>query len=319
MATTSAPTTPEQELAWEAEKRALATAASAIAAVLILAAPLFLLAVVQRDFPSIGPIQALAPALRGQAEALIDPRASQVHFLSDHAAGIIGYAIANLLGAAALSIALYYLFRATRARRPDLPSAFKWLIIFGPVLAAVALLISEIVTLSRAGDFPKHCVPGAACGHDAANHVFEKLLLPGSIGTLGTLATAFAIVITALNAMRVGLLTRFMGVLGIIVGVLFVLPITGGLPVVQAFWFGALVPLFAMRWPQGQPPAWHTGVAEPWPTAQDVRAQREAERNHAEAQVIKAAPAASDEQESDPVAPARPGHPSSKKRRKRRR
>ena len=47
----------------------------------------------------------------------------------------------------------------------------------------------------------------------------EPFLLPGSIGTLGTLATAFAIVITALNAMRVGLLTRFMGVLGIIVGV----------------------------------------------------------------------------------------------------
>jgi hypothetical protein len=317
VATATAPTTPEQELAWEAEKRSLATTASAIAAVLILAAPLFLLTVVQRDFPSIGPIQALAPALRGQPEAAIDPRASQVHFLNDHAGGILGYAIANLLGAAALTVALYYLFRATRARRAEMPDAFKWLILFGPVIAAVALLISEIVTLSRASDFPAHCVPGGACSHAAANHVFEKLLLPGSIGTLGTLATAFAIVITSLNAMRVGLLTRFMGVLGIIVGVLFVIPITGGLPVVQAFWFGALVPLFAMRWPQGQPPAWHTGVAEPWPSAQDMRSQRESERNHAEAQAIKAAPAASDDE--DPVAPAKPAHPASKKRRKRRR
>jgi hypothetical protein len=318
VATATAPITPEQELAWEAEKRPQAAAASGIAAVLILAAPLFLLTVVQHDFPSIGPVQALAPALRGQAEAAIDPRTSQVHFLTDHGGGIIGYAIANLLGAIALSVALYYLFRATRARRPALAPAFKWLVIFGPAVAAVSLLISEIVTLSRASSFPKHCVPGAACGHDAANHVFEKLLLPGSIGTLGTLATAFAIVITALNAMRVGLLTRFMGVLGIIVGVLFVLPITGGLPVVQAFWFGALVPLFIMRWPQGQPPAWHTGVAEPWPSAQDTRAQREAERNHEEAQAIKAAPAAS-EDEADPVAPDKPAHPSSKKRRKRRR
>ena len=39
-----------------------------------------------------------------------------------------------------------------------------------------------------------------------------------------------------LNAMRVGLLTRFMGVLGIITGALQILPLGGPLPVVQCFW-----------------------------------------------------------------------------------
>jgi hypothetical protein len=309
------PATPEQELAWEAERRPVGVAGAAAGAVLVIGAPLYLLTAVQHDFPTVGVVEALTPALRGLPEAPIDPRAAQVHFLHDHAAGVYGYAIANLIGLIAVSFAVYYLFRATRARRPELPEVFKWLIILGPGLAGAALVVSEAVTLSRAASFPAHCVPGVACGHDAVDHVFEKLLLPGSVGTLGTLATGFGLVLTSLNAMRVGLLTRFMGVLGIIVGVLFVLPITG-LPVVQAFWLGALVPLFAGRWPQGQPKAWLTGVAEPWPSSQDVRAARDADRNRAEAELIKAAPGASDE---DPAEPVKPAHPSSKKGRKRRR
>jgi hypothetical protein len=306
-------TTPEQELAWEAERRPVAVAAAAIAAVLVIGAPLYLLTGVQRDFPTVGVVEALTPALKGLPAAPIDPRAAQVHFLDDHAAGVMGYAIANLIGLVAMSVALSYLWRATRARRPALPDAFRWLILVGPPVAGVALLGSEIVTLSRTADFPAHCVPGPACGHDAVDHVLERSLLLGSLGTLGTLATAFGLVIVTLNAMRVGLLTRFMGVLGIIVGVLFILPITG-LPVVQAFWLGALVPLFAGRWPSGMPPAWLTGAAEPWPSAADVRAQRDAQRNRAEAEEIKAAPAASEAAE-----PVPPEHSSSRKRRKKRR
>ena len=51
--------------------------------------------------------------------------------------------------------------------------------------------------------------------------------------------------------MRVGLLTRFMGVLGIIVGVLFIIPLGSSLPIVQAFWLCALGALFLGRWPRG--------------------------------------------------------------------
>src|SRR5204862_6894101 len=151
----------------------------------------------------------------------------------------------------------------------------------------------EIVTLTRAADFPSNCTAGAGCDHDAVDHVLERSLLLGSLGTLGTLATAFGLVVISLNAMRVGLLTRFMGVLGIIVGVLFVIPL-GTLPVVQAFWLGALAVLLAQRWPAGQPPAWVTGTAQPWPSSQDVARRREAVRNRAEAEAIKAAPSESD-------------------------
>jgi len=82
-------------------------------------------------------------------------------------------------------------------------------------------------------------------------------------------------VLLALNAMRVGLLTRFMGVLGMITGALQILPIGGPLPVVQAFWLIMLGILFLDRWPGGRPPAWASGKAEPWPSSQEVRAQRQ--------------------------------------------
>jgi hypothetical protein len=106
-----------------------------------------------------------------------------------------------------------------------------------------------------------------------------KKLVEDSQGTVvaaalfaGTLSLAFAYVIVSLNAMRAGLLSRFMGVLGIIVGALIVLPLLpSGVPVVEVFWFGALSALFLGYWPGGRGPAWETGEPVPWPTAAERR------------------------------------------------
>jgi hypothetical protein len=99
--------------------------------------------------------------------------------------------------------------------------------------------------------------------------VFAQLLgLPGALGL------ALALVVISLNAMRVGLLTRFMGVLGMITGALMIIPFGGPLPIVQAFWLLLLSVLFLGRWPTGQPPAWRTGNAEPWPSSAEQREQR---------------------------------------------
>ncbi len=75
--------------------------------------------------------------------------------------------------------------------------------------------------------------------------------------------------IVSLNAMRVGLLTKLFGYIGIVAGALLVLV---PLPVVQIFWLGGLGFLFLGRWPGGDPPAWRTGKAEPWPSAGRGRA-----------------------------------------------
>ena len=136
----------------------------------------------------------------------------------------------------------------------------------------------------------------------------------------GQLSLGFAFVLISLNAMRVGLLTRFMGVLGIIVGVLFVIPL-GTLQVVQPFWLLALTALFLGRWPNGVPPAWKTGEAEPWPSQQELREQREQAKGAQGGGDGKPAPTP----EPEPAAAGAgqgteaPAHPSSKKRKRKRR
>jgi hypothetical protein len=133
----------------------------------------------------------------------------------------------------------------------------------------------------------------------------------------GQLSLGFAFVIISLNAMRVGLLTRFMGVLGIIVGVLFVIPL-GTLQVVQPFWLLTLTALFLGRWPNGVPPAWQTGKAEPWPSQQELREEREKTKAAQLKADGKAEPEAEPEAAAATASQA-PTHPSSKKRKRKRR
>ena len=57
---------------------------------------------------------------------------------------------------------------------------------------------------------------------------------------VGQFLLAAGMLLVSLNAMRAGLLTRFLGILGVVSGVLFVFPQLMPLPVVQAFWLIAL-------------------------------------------------------------------------------
>jgi uncharacterized membrane protein YgcG len=100
------------------------------------------------------------------------------------------------------------------------------------------------------------------------------LLAALSYGNLvGLLAAAVGFVLVSLNAMRVGLLTRFMGYVGIFAGILFLFVITP-VPVVEAYWLVALGYMISGRWPTGIPPAWMTGRSEPWPSSQSMREER---------------------------------------------
>jgi hypothetical protein len=147
------------------------------------------------------------------------------------------------------------------------------------------------------------------------------------------LALGFGIAIISLNAMRVGLLTRFMGVLGVIVGVAVapILPIDQQ-GIIRVFWLAALGMLFLGRLPSGTPKAWATGQAEPWPSQQQLREQRAAARGAGEAEedeperrreTGRGAPAtpppkAPSPRRPDPAAPGSEHSASKKKKRKRR-
>lgn len=101
--------------------------------------------------------------------------------------------------------------------------------------------------------------------NDAASHAIEDASLREPAQILqyaGVLALAFAFVYCSLNAMRVGLLSKFWGSLGIALGVASVI----GLFQIALLWF-AYFGLLAAGWlPGGRPPAWAAGEAVPWPS-----------------------------------------------------
>jgi hypothetical protein len=68
-----------------------------------------------------------------------------------------------------------------------------------------------------------------------------------------------------------------MGILGVIVGATFVLPLDQ-YGILRTFWLAALGLLILGQWPGGVPKAWASGEAEPWPSQQQLREQREAAR-----------------------------------------
>jgi hypothetical protein len=78
----------------------------------------------------------------------------------------------------------------------------------------------------------------------------------------GRIGLAFALGYTCLYAMRVGLLTRFWGSLGMAVGVAALLLI----PQFTMIFFIYFALLLVGKLPRGRPPAWEAGEAVPWPT-----------------------------------------------------
>jgi hypothetical protein len=186
-------------------------------------------------------------------------------------ADVIG-AVINGFGSLALAATLVFLFSVTRARNDRLPPWIRALAIVGAVLTAVSGVAYAIVIAVKANQFVSHGSQTYEEAHQLT-HGAALSLLP-LLGYLSGLLLAIAFVMTSLNAMRVGLLTKFMGYLGIFAGVLVMFPIGSPVPVVQGFWLFALAYLFTGRWPTGVPPAWQSGRAEKWPSSQELREQR---------------------------------------------
>src|SRR5919108_74489 len=127
-----------------------------------------------------------------------------------------------------------------------------------------------------------------------------------------SLAVAFLYVMLPLRARRVGLLSPFMSILGVVAGALLVLQIVPPVSVVlQSFWLAAIGVLYLGKWPGGRGPAWDSGEAEPWPSAAERRGlTARSEQTETEDEAEEAAPEASE--------PERERRPSRKRKRKRR-
>ena len=305
-------TTVEEQLAWEARWRGRAAAAAVAAGVLMLAGQIAQ-NVALRDLPRVTLVESLRNALEQGGQTRVGLKASQVTFLSDHAAGLIASAVAVAIGTAAIGFALVFLFQATKFRRPETPAMSRLLAALGAGFAAVGGLVQQVVLAVKANEF----ADSADHSRDAVKDALEStwVLGPATLQFLGVALLGVAVIIIVLNAMRAGLLTRFMGVLGMIVGGLTIFPRIAPLPVVPAFWMVALGVLIAGRWPNGSPPAWESGEAEPWPTQQQLREAR----GGAPAREKAAPQDVGDEEETATPPPGSTPHPSSKKKKRKRR
>ena len=307
------PATADETLADEGRRRTQAGAVAIAAGILTIGSGAFA-AIVYSDKATVPVLDALRERLSS------DPpvpglKVRQALFYDEHAVTIILVSVLLALAAAAMGLALSHLYRSTKARRPELPRAAIVTAIAGAVLVAVAELALAIGVTVEARALASSAQPTAAAARDAL--LPPAALAAGIMRQLGVFALGFAFIVIALNAMRVGLLTRFMGVLGIIVGGLFIVPLGASLPIVQAFWLIALGALFLGFWPPGLPPAWVTGDAQPWPTQQELREQRLARDESGASRPRKQRP--EPPETPAPEAPVRPAHPSSKKRKRKRR
>src|SRR3954466_5911729 len=159
---------------------------------------------------------------------------------------------------------LLFLYAVTRSRRSELPPVTRILIFLGPILFAVCSVWFQF----RQGHAADQFVAGSGKTKKPAENVpRDATTLVAGVSLAASIATGLATVLVSMNAMRAGLLSRFMGILGVILGALFVLPLIAS-PIIQLFWLLALGALFMQLWPGGRGPAWETGEAVPWPSPQ---------------------------------------------------
>lgn len=182
--------------------------------------------------------------------------------------------IINALGLLGLALTISFLYRAAKARRPESSPVTRITALVGGILAAVGGVAYAIILSAKSHDF----VSLHAQTYLQANHLVSNAAVAGLqyAGLIGSLLLAISFVLVAMNAMRVGLLTKFLGYLGMIAAAssLFLIGSAPAL-LVEVFWLMAVAYLLAGRWPSGDPRAWITGQAEPWPTAAEVREQRQ--------------------------------------------
>lgn len=244
---------PEEILAHEARVRTRRAAVAVIAAVLLIVASV---------------IQLGGPHTKVD-ELTLDLLTANKRFPLDLIAAVL-----NGLAALAAAWTLLYLFGAARARNPDKARPYvRIIVVLAGGLTAVAGVAYAIIVAIKVHEFATTGTQTYA----EANRLTggSGLLALQLVGQLAALLVAVAFVLVSLQAMNQGLLSRFMGYLGMFAGALFLFQITQ-VPVVQCYWLLAVALLISGRWPTGVPPAWLTGRAEPWPSAAEMRTRRAA-------------------------------------------
>ena len=261
---------PEKTLSWERQHRPRAAIAAIIGAVGLLVYYISFERL-RSGYPSISGLDSLERLGQGNTVTKLPSlRLEEFQYLQDNQLTIVLIGVGALIGYCGLAWAAGFLGVAIRARHPEFRKFLIYIPIIGGVTLAIGTLIYRVSIVVLAGEF----LDGPRTVAEATQLQTGTQQFAQILSALGGLMLAVGLVFISLNAMRVGLLTKLFGYLGIVAGaMLVVFP----LPVVQVFWLAGIGFLLLGRFPGGDPPAWRTGKAEPWPSA-GATAQARAER-----------------------------------------
>jgi hypothetical protein len=248
----------EKQLAWEARHRTRAGIAALIGALGVLAY-FALEQVVLRDIPVASGLDALTRAVQeGPVDRLPSLQVPAWEYYHDKQNLQLLRGVCGLLGFIGLGWAAGFLAVATRARNPG----FRRWMIYLPIVGGVAYGVGALLNLVGRVMTINNLLDGPRTVQEATGSATGLNLYGGVLLAFAGLVLAVGLIFVSNHAMRVGLLTKLFGFLGIVSGAMLVLCT---LPVFTAFWLSGLGMLFLGRWPGGDLPAWKTGDAEPWP------------------------------------------------------
>ncbi len=166
-----------------------------------------------KDLPTVGPLQGIAPALNGQPNPAVSPRAAEVRYFDDHATALIAGSLVSAVAVLILVVVLRFLLGATRFRRPQTAPVIGPLILVGGVGLALLSTIGAVAQVVNAHKF--------VTGHDFTTHAVEQALtknttyeILGYVTPLAALVLVGGTIALMVSSVRVGLQLRWMGIVG---------------------------------------------------------------------------------------------------------
>lgn len=187
----------------------------------------------------------------------------------DASGSLLVAAVLNALSLALIAVPLFYLFQAASARSPKVRRGLVGVVIAGPLFLGAAELFQWIALNAASSDF---ATPGGGAGIPIGTYADDLIRdqttfsIAQGLSFAGVLGFVVGTVYTSLWAMRVGLLTRFMGTIGMALAASLVLLAQAFSLLALMLWFVFLGMIILGKTPRrGRPPAWGAGEAIPWP------------------------------------------------------
>ncbi|MBO9534890.1 MAG: hypothetical protein J7513_18095 [Solirubrobacteraceae bacterium] len=249
---------PEAILAKEAGARKIA-AYSAMASAVFVVLAMIIDATVARanvpDFDGTDLVQTLSAVQNGDTlPRSFLPAAAQ--FTLDHSTSIFLGTLCRTIAVLLLIPMVLLLVSAVRDRGGQLgawvkPAAIIGYVVFGVTAVALVLLQFSVYRTARDAGFEPA---------DIWDAVRDSPRAAAGLGDfLGRVLAGVTLAMAAVQAIRVGLLPRMIGYLGLFIAFLFIVPL-GPAEILRAFWFSGVAFLIMGRLPN-TPEAWLTGTA----------------------------------------------------------